>query len=132
MTNRVVLRFVDGRVVKGSTADFSPGRPAFHLVPLDGASTRGVEVKLDDLKAVFFVRDFAGDASRVDRQEFPTGGPLAGRRIRVRFKDGEILLGITQGYQASRPGFFLVPADPASNNERCYVVAAAVAEVTLL
>jgi hypothetical protein len=55
-----------------------------------------------------------------------------GRKIRVRFKDGEVLVGTTQGYQPGRPGFFLVPADPGSNIERCYVISAATDEVTFL
>jgi hypothetical protein len=33
------------------------------------------------------------------------------------------------GYQPNRSGFFLVPADPESNNERCYIVSAAVKKV---
>jgi hypothetical protein len=31
-----------------------------------------------------------------------------------------------------RAGFFLLPADQRSNNERCYVVAAATREISLL
>ena len=48
------------------------------------------------------------------------------------FKDGEELLGTTQGYQPDRPGFFVIPADPESNNERCYVVASATEEVSFV
>ena len=35
----------------------------------------------------------------------------------------------TQGYQPDRPGFFVVPVDPKSNNDRCFVVMAAVKAV---
>lgn len=48
----------------------------------------------------------------------------------MTFKDGEVLVGTTQGYQPGRPGFFLEPADRASNIERCFVVAAATREVS--
>ena len=58
--------------------------------------------------------------------------PLGGKKMRVVFQDGEVLLGTTQGYQPGRPGFFLVPADPRSNNERCFVISSATREVTLL
>jgi hypothetical protein len=52
-----------------------------------------------------------------------------GRKIQVAFKDGELMLGTTQGYQPNRPGFFVVPADAQSNIERCFVVTAATQEV---
>lgn len=58
--------------------------------------------------------------------------PVPGRKIRVVFEDGEVLLGTTQGYDASRPGFFIIPADAASNNERCFVVRIATREVTFV
>ena len=50
--------------------------------------------------------------------------------VQVTFKDGETLVGATQGYQPDRPGFFLTPADPKSNNERIFVVTKAVARVS--
>ena len=55
--------------------------------------------------------------------------PVPGRKLRVVFRDGEQLLGTTQGYAPGRPGFFLVPADPESNIVRCYVVTAATERV---
>lgn len=88
-----------------------------------------LEIHTKDLKALFFVKDFAGDPQRVDRNEFDPSRPLPGRRIRVVFKDGEIVVGTTTGYQPGRPGFFIEPADAESNNERCYVVTAATQEV---
>jgi hypothetical protein len=57
---------------------------------------------------------------------------VQGRKVEVIFKDGEALVGSTQGYQADRPGFFMVPADPQSNNERIFVVAKAVQKVSFL
>ena len=132
--NKVVARFVDGRVVKGATADFFPGKDLFHVsvatVPPDGA--KPVEIHMKDLKALFFVKDFGGDPQRVTRNEFDPSRPPAGRKIKVVFKDGEVLVGTTTGYQPGRPGFFLVPADATANNERCYVVAGATREISFL
>jgi len=42
------------------------------------------------------------------------------------------MVGTTQGYQPGRPGFFVVPADPVVNTQRCYVIAAATKEVSFL
>ena len=131
--NKVVVRFADGRMVKGMTSDFSQGKDLFHVsVETTFAGATPVEIHTKDLKALFFVKDFAGDRQHVDRNEFDPSRPSAGRRIRVVFRDGEVLVGTTTGYQPGRPGFFVVPADASSNNERCYVVAAATQEVSFL
>jgi len=131
--NRVVARYADGRMLKGMTADFFPGKDVFHVSPAGAADgTDPVEVRVPDLKAVFFVKDFLGDPSYEERREFSAQHPALGRKIRVVFKDGEVLVGTTTGYQPSRPGFFVEPADPGSNNERCYVVAGATQEVSFL
>ena len=124
----VVAHFLDGRVLKGTTQDFSPTKPGFHLFPSDAHSPRGVTVPLETLKAVFFVRDFAGNRQHADHGEFSQERGQ-GRRVRVRFRDGEVLAGFTAGYAPGKLGWFLVPADPASNNERVFVVSAAVAGV---
>jgi hypothetical protein len=131
--NKVVVRFADGRVVKGTTADLFPAKEKFHLSVANAATgTTPVEIHTKDLKALFFVKDFAGDPQHVKRNEFDPSRSPTGRKIRVVFKDGEVLVGTTTGYQPGRPGFFLVPADADSNNERCYVVAAAAREISFL
>lgn len=131
--NQVVVRFQDGRVLKGRTNDFLPARPFFHLVPEGaGAGDKPLELRVLDLKGLFFVRNLAGDPSHKKGNAFDPTKPHQGRRIRVEFKDGEVLLGTTQGYQPDRPGFFVIPADAASNNERCFIVTAAAKQVQLL
>ena len=128
--NRVVVRFADGRLVKGTTSDFQTGRETFHVSAASAApGSAAVEIRMKDLKAVFFVKDLVGNPKHVEKKEFDPSRPPAGRRIRVVFKDGEVFVGTTQGYQRDRPGFFVVPADPATNTERCYVVAASTREV---
>lgn len=131
--NRVVARFRDGRLLKGVTNDFLPTKDRFHLVPAEAAAgTKPLEILLTELKALFFVKDYAGHPEHVEAASFDPGKPPAGRKIRVVFRDGETLLGTTQGYQPGRPGFFVVPADAGSNNERCFVVTAATREVSFI
>lgn len=131
--NRVIARFADGRVLKGTTADFLPAKSSFHLsvagAPGDEAP---LEIHMSQLKAVFFVKDLVGDPEHVEKNDFDPTRPPAGRKIKAVFKDGEVLVGTTTGYQAGRPGFFLVPADDDSNIERCFVVTAATNEVGFL
>jgi hypothetical protein len=132
--NKIVARFQDGRVLKGFTGDFLPTKPTLHLTPADAsAQSKPVVVRLADLKAIFFVKDFAGRPQpHSDRQEFDPGKPFPGRKIRVVFKDQEILLGTTQGYDPSRSGFFVIPADTEANNERVFVVTAATQQVSFM
>lgn len=130
---KIVVHFQDGRILKGTTNDFLPSKDRFHLNQIDApVGSKPVEVHISHLKAVFFVKDYRGQPEHNDKQEFDPAKPPMGRKIRVRFTDGEEILGTTQGYDAGRSGFFLIPADPDSNNERCFVVAAATQEVALV
>jgi len=131
--NKVVARFADGRIVKGMTIDFSPGKDIFHMTEMDTASgATSAVIHTQDLKALYFVKDFAGDPHRADRNELDPSQPAVMRPVRVTFADGEVLVGTTAGYQSGRPGFFLVPVDTDSNIERCYIVIASTREIRLL
>ena len=131
--NQVVARFLDGRTLKGQTNDFLPAKNLFHISTNgSGAGEKPLEVKVPDLKALYFVRSLSGDPEHQKTNEFPTQAPAPGRKVQVTFKDGEVLVGTTQGYQPERPGFFLLPADPRSNNERCYIVASATQKVAFV
>ena len=128
--NRVVARYRDGRMVKGVTGDFGPARDVFHVTPEGGGAP--VTIRHGDLKAIFFVRNFAGNPDHQPKNEFAASALAIGKKLRVVFEDGEILVGTTQGYQPGRPGFFIVPADPTTNTERCFVITAATKEVGYL
>ena len=128
--NRVVVHYRDGRLVKGSTADFLPAREVFHVTPEGGGPP--VSVRHGDLKALFFVRELQGSSATVARNDFDAAKPVVGRKIRVVFADGEVMVGTTQGYQPGRSGFFVVPANSQTNTERCFVIAASTREVQLL
>jgi hypothetical protein len=132
--NKIVARFQDGRIMKGFTVDFLPVKPIFHLMPADAPQqSKPVEVRVADLKAIFFVKDLTGRPQpHPRRQEFNPGKPAVGRKIRVVFRDQEILLGTTQGYDPSRPGFFVMPAGTEENNERVFVVTAATQQVSFI
>ena len=129
LRNRVVARFMDGRILKGTTQDFAVGRDFFHVIP-PGQGAKPERVSIPLLKAVFFVKEHVGDKTYNEAKAFDKVVP--GRKLRVTFKDGEELVGSTSGYDATRPGFFFTPADPKSNNDRVYVVADAVRSVAFI
>jgi hypothetical protein len=126
---RVVVRFSNGGTLKGTTQDFKPASPRFHLIPAAGGAP--VEVRVGDLKAVFFVKDLDGKPSRPKLEGFVSAPAETsqGKKVAVRFRDEELLCGYTLSYSPDRPGFFLFPADPESNNQRVYVVTSAAAEI---
>ena len=127
--NRVVAHLLDGKLIKGTTQDFFPNRPLFHIVPNGGGGP--LEVRTKQLKAIFFVKDFVGDNSRRDVRGFITGPAetAQGKKLAVRFKDGELFCGYSLTYSPEREGFFMFPADPGGNNIRAYVLTAAATEV---
>jgi hypothetical protein len=128
MRNRVVVHFQGGRILKGTSHDFAPARDSFHLTEEEGGQV--LEVVVERLKAVFFVRSFEGDAARNDDPAAKRSG--FGKRIRVRFRDGEEIIGYTSGFTANRPAFFLFPADEESNNEKVFVVVSATTAIDFI
>jgi len=117
----VVVRYADGRVLKGY-ADFDPARPSFLLVPPDDPGADGVEVAVADLKAVFFVRSFDGDPGHEESKDLYQPRPADTRKVSVRFRDGEELVGHTRQLDRHRSGLFFTPLDPQSNNLRVFAV----------
>ena len=130
---KLVVHYADGRVIKGYAHDFYPNKPTFHLFPAAAEpSGRPIEVRIKDLKAVCFVRDFAGDDFFNEPKKFVEGEQPLGRKVEVTFVDGRVLVGTTLGYDPRRPGFFFIPADPQSNTLRVFAVAQAVRDVRYL
>ncbi len=127
--NRVVAHLLNGKLVKGTTQDFFPNRPVFHILPLEGGAA--LEMRTKQIKALFFVKDFAGDGGRRDLRGFieAPGETAQGKKLAVRFADGELLCGYSLTYSPEREGFFMFPSDAGANNLRVYVVTATAAEI---
>lgn len=81
--NKVVVRFKDGKIMKGNTSDFFPNKAQFHLTTL---SDEIENIDIEQLKAIFFVKDSDGDESHEDKYYDDIIG--GGRRIKVEFSDG--------------------------------------------
>jgi len=130
---KIVARYLNGRMIKGFTQDFAPNKPGFHIFPSEAVNPmESKEILLRDLKAVFFVRDFAGRPDYDERKIYSSEERPSGRIVEVTFNDGEVLVGSTLGYDPKRPGFFVFPADPNSNNARVFALSKAVRLVRYL
>ena len=122
--NKIVVKLKNQKVFKGKTNDFFPNRIKFHMELMDGSIR---EIVVEDLKAIFFVKDFEGNKNHKDSYNDAISN--AGRKTKVKFVDGEIIYGYTLGYSSDRQGFYLTPADLGGNNERIFIVQSATEKV---
>jgi len=127
MTNKVVVKFKDNSIAKGQINNFLPNRTSFHLQQLEGGP---IEVYIEDLKAIFFVKNY--DGAKNHKKTYSDEAAVGGRKIKVKFLDGETIVGYTTGYSPDRPGFYIVPSDVKGNNERVFVVKTATDKVEML
>jgi hypothetical protein len=129
--NRVVAACLDGKRLKGYVFNFSALRDSFRLFPEENAPQHsGTDIELVTVKAIFFVKDFAGDPERKDASD-----PVVfahGRKLEITFHDGEKVTGTTEAYNPAKAGFFVFPADKESNNSRIFIVARNARQVKLL
>jgi len=128
--NRLVVRYLDGRMLKGYGRDFLPTRGMVDLwSEPDGPTDSRMTIPFAQLKAVFFVHDFEGDPAYIGQPSTEEGGSGIGRRITITFVDGEVLRGTTLSYSQGGPGFFVAPLDSRTNNLKMFVLAGAIRHV---
>ena len=131
----VVLHFRNKHTERCTlTKDFSPGGDVIEAVNADGDPVR---VEIDDLKAVFFLKDprMRGAELHVGEREEDLPASAASRAgsavARAEFFDGEIVRGRAQHYSLANKGFYLYPMSLDSNNERIFVVAKALLAIDI-
>jgi hypothetical protein len=132
---KVVLNFMDGRIIKGYIDNFSPED---EFVLIENTLSDKQKFKTNELKAIFFVKTFEGNKNYSEKKSFTVTGQV-GQKILVRFKDSETLIGYVEGnvpwqkgfhLESKRGGFYLIPADDRSNNIKVFVVSTSVLDVT--
>ena len=128
MVLKIVVRYADGRILKGTSSDFFPNKLVFHLKDNETGINR--QINVDDLKAIFFVKSFDGNRDYQEKCDVVRIG--LGKQIKVEFNDGETIIGYTQGFSPARPSFIVFPSDPDSNNQRVFVVTAATKNVSFV
>jgi hypothetical protein len=134
-SQKAILRFLDGRMLKGFIRDFTL---ADNYVYIEDESSEKQKIKLKELKAIFFVKDFLGNSGYREKKSF-SGARPAGKRLFIRFKDGEHMTGFLDGdtpwekgffLEKKEKGFFFIPVDGDSNNVRIFVVTSSLQDVT--
>ena len=128
MEDKVVAHFKDGKTLRGYTQDFRQDGESFHLLPSEGGGIP-TTVKIEDLKALFYVKDYGSARRQVDRAKRFGGAGSQGQRTIVEFKDGERIWGFTEEYSANNRGFYFIPADPQENNTRVFIINSSVKQI---
>ncbi len=136
-TLKVVAHLRDHTLVRGYTdalpvadlEDLLREEPASlpQKIPVRSAeSGKLVTVPVDSLKALFFVKSFEGHKEYKELKFFEQHPSIEGLLVHIQFFDNESTEGVIRNslHHLVKPGFFLKPPDPQSNNEIVYVVTA--------
>lgn len=135
---RVVARLLNGSIMKGYIDNFSQYDD---MVVIEDEEPQSHEFRIEEVKALFFVKTFEGDKAHKDKKSF-MGTSYTGKRAYIKFKDGESVMGYIEGdvpwqkgffLESKRgKGFFLKPVDIEGNNIKIFVVGTSVADLTVM
>ena len=103
---------------RGVLEDADLGAPDLALFASPGGSIESIPA--DHVKAIFFM---------LSPGEQP--GEPYGSRVRVTFRDGRQVAGLSPDYREGAFGFFMTPADARTSTARIWVYAAAVKQVAV-
>jgi hypothetical protein len=122
--NQVVVQFKDNTILKGKIEDWSPHKTHVFVHTLD----QGIlNINMEKLKAVFFIKDFEGNPDY--KETYGDLMPGEGRKIKVKFLDGEEIIGYCLTYSKHHHGFTITPADKLCNNTRIFIIQSAIEKV---
>ncbi len=102
-------------------------------VEMLNTSGQVVTVELEEVKGVYFVRDF-DDPNLPARKTFATRPRTEGLWVRMRFRDNEMMEGLMPNNLAhlGTDGFLVIPPDTRSNTQRIFVPRSALTEMLVL
>lgn len=92
-----------------------------------------VSIDLNEIKAVYFVRDF-GEPDTPGRKTFTTRPRTEGLWVRLNFRDNDVLEGLLPNdlTQIAPEGYLITPPDTRGNTQRIFVPRSALSSLTVL
>jgi hypothetical protein len=130
---KVIVRKLGGEIIKGylETIPELKDRKPISIVSL---TEEVITVSKQEIKALFFVRKFSGDKEYNEVKFFKDQPRIDGLWVRLTFFDNETVEGIVSnsGSFLLEDGFYVIPADPKSNNRLIYVPKAALKDFRIL
>jgi len=106
-------------------------------------SRQELRIPIIEVKAIFFVRTFEGDSKYKEKKTYGLRNNV-GRKVYIKFNDGESMTGFIEGkvpwergFFISNPdskvkGFYLIPTDSGSNNIKVFVVGSSIKDMTIM
>ena len=110
---RVAARFNNGKVLKGYVKDFTADSEMVFLDEVESGMNHIIPI--NELKALFFIRTFEGDREYREKKAFGVS-PSKGRKVFIKFKDKESLIGFIDGEVPFQKGFTLAKPDGTEDN----------------
>jgi len=103
-------------------------------VELLTASGNLLAVPYEDIKALYFVRDFDTAEPPAESRLFQNRPRMSGVWIRMKFRDGEVMDGLMPNnlLQLEPYGFTFVPPNAGSNSQKVFVPRAALVELQIV
>lgn len=129
MEQKIVVHMKDGTIHKGLTQDFRPEKDDFYLLPAEGGGIP-IRIELESMKAMFYVRDYVGNADFVARRDFESA-LREGKKVVLTFTDGEEMWGTVTELPEDSAGFYFYPADGEDNNIRIFVIRSSLKDMRL-
>ena len=138
---KVVIRHIDGKMLKGYVRDFASDSSGVILE--EAGSRKEQKIPISEVKAIFFVRTFEGDSEYREKKTYGIR-ENTGRKVYIKFIDGESMMGFIEGkipwekgFFISNPdskvkGFYLIPTDSRSNNIKVFVVGSSIKDMTIM
>ena len=131
-TKKVLVRRLAGVTIAGYVSPQTYLRAdGVEVLTRDG---QALTVPYQDIKAVYFVREFEVPEGAEEKKLFHSRPKLEGLWVRMRFRDDDLLDGIIPNdlLQPNDKGFTITPPDPYSNNQKIFVPRQALAELSVL
>jgi len=143
MKDKVVVRFMDGKIIKGYIDQFDEDSSSITVMEIK--TDEETNISVDDLKAIFFVRSFEGKRNYNEKKIYGIS-EKKGYRVFVRFKDAESIVGFLSGdvpwdrkkgyylskIESDQKGFYILPVDRGSNNIKIFVFLSAIEDVSVM
>jgi hypothetical protein len=130
-TKKAIIRRYDKEPLAGYVNPISFLQPAG--VELLSAEGKVSTVPYPDIKSIAFVRDFE-HAAADERSVFQTRPKMEGLWVRLNYRDGDVLEGVMPNnlLQVEAYGFWVVPPDSYSNQQRVFVPRGSLRSVEVL
>ena len=132
-TKKVYLRRLDRSYIEGYVSPATFQRPGG--VEILTRSAQATVVPYEQIRALYFVRDFEGPPDgEEEKRVFGSRPKLDGLWVRLTFRDDETYEGVIANdlLAMGDPGVLFSPPDATSNTQRIYVPRAALKEFKVL